>query len=520
MLLLALALSCAGPPPPAEPPRFLRGAVLLDHAVPGSRALTQGRHLLPTPWRPGQPVEVLGQAVQAPLRAECVALFHVGLGDVSRLIAMGGSAPDTALAFSPDGTRLAVGTARGELLVLDAWTGEELARRTLAEAVVKSVVWSPDGGTLYAGEQSPDAMLYAFDADLRRIRWSLRLSDSIGRSPAPAGEDLFGVYSLPAVFALRVLSGGDVLVAAAHGWTDGGVRRNQAQLLRLSPEGERVAVWPAQPADAVFVAVAVDEVGQLAAVALTRSADGPAPADLPMDGVQVLDLDDLSPQGAHQVAPLEPWFKRVFIWEAVDVSAGADALLMGLGDGRVFTRHLDGRPGLELSGGAPVLAGEVPVAASVGHGFLHGDTVVYLTSGTNIPYGAAAPDLRPPSAHPAENTLRVVGPDGQERWSYTGAHRLEGLTPSADRRTLVVGAGLRVADTREDLFGALVFDLGMPGFPDDRGGDERLSAVCATESPVFFRQAISGDGRVAVAEHPWVDSAGAVRGAYQVTVLR
>lgn len=518
-MLLWLTLSCAEAPLPAEP-IFVRGGVILPGPTPGARALPDGRALLATPWRPGEGVEVGGHALRAPQRAECLALFHVGLGDVARLVAMGGSAPDTALAWSPEGDRLAVGTALGELLVLDGWSGAVLARRSLPEAMVKSLAWSPDGGTLYAGEQSPDATLYALEPDTLKARWTQRLAERVGSSPAPAGEDLFGVYSLPAVFALRTVSGGDLLVAAAHGWSEGGVRRNRAQLLRLSPAGDPVAAWPAQPADAVFVQVAVDEAGKLAAVGLSRSADGPAPADLPIDGVQVLDLDDLSPLAAHRVAPLAPYFTQAFLWEAVDVSAHADRVLMGFGDGRVVTRHLDGAEGLTQGVGSPVLAGEVPIAASIGHGFLHGGEVVVLSSGTNIPYGAASPELRPPAAHPAENTLWVLGPEGQPRWSWTGSHRLEGLTRAPDGRSVVVGAGPRVADHRADLFGALVFDLGLADAEDGRSGDERLLAVCSTEGPVFFRQAVTLDGRIAVAEHPWVGADGALQGRYQVTVLR
>ena len=48
---------------------------------------------------------------------------------------------------------------------------------------------------------------------------------------------------------------------------------------------------------------------------------------------------------------------------------------------------------------------------------------------------------------------------------------------------------------------------------------ERLRAVCGTEGPVFFRQAIAMDGRIAVAEHPWLRQ-GRLQGSYRVTVLR
>lgn len=55
------------------------------------------------------------------------------------------------------------------------------------------------------------------------------------------------------------------------------------------------------------------------------------------------------------------------------------------------------------------------------------------------------------------------------------------MTLAPDDRTLVVGAGERQSDSRRDLFGAMVFDLG--GEP--RPGESRLLATCATGSPVF-----------------------------------
>ena len=163
------------------------------------------------------------------------------------------------------------------------------------------------------------------------------------------------------------------------------------------------------------------------------------------------------------------------------------------------------------------MAGEVPISASVGHALIREGEVIYLTSRTTIPWGAASPDLRPPTAHPNENALWVVSPDGETRWTWTGPQALDGVSLAADGRRLLVGAGARDADTREDLFGALVFDLGGE---TGRGGEERLEAFCATASPIFFRPVMSVDGRVAVAEHPRPDGQGGVKGEYRVTILR
>lgn len=521
---LLLGLGCTTPPPPGEL-IFVRGGVIAPVQTQG-RALAGGRTLVEEAWLPGERHEIAGVRGVAPQMAECAPLFHVSLGDVSRLIAMGGTAPDTALAWSPRGDRLAIGAYTGELVVVDGWTGAELARRALPEAMVKRVAWSPDGQTLYAAEQSPDAHVMALDPATLETRWSLRLADEVGTSAAPPGDDLYGVYSLPTASALIVLDGGDLLVAATHGWNDADGRRlNRARLLRLRPGAagaERVAAWPAEVADAIFQHVVVDEASGRLAVTVNRSADGAPPADLPVGGVQILTLADLSPGRAVVPGPLPPYFKTAFLWEAVDVEGAS--LLLGLGDGRVQRVNLDSGATTTIEAGTPVLSGEVPIAASVGHGLLHRGAAIFLTSNTNIPWGAAAPELRPPSAHPGENTLWVYGADGELDWTWRGPQRVEGLTLGPDGRTLVVGAGERVSDERQDLFGAMIFDLAdapAGGVAlSARGGDERLQAFCATEGPVFFRQALSEDGRVALSEHPWRAADGRVEGAYQVTVAR
>ena len=513
-MLLSLLFGCTGTPEPlpvAGELIFVRDGVI---APTGDGQPTPAGTIHSRPWTPGESVTVAGLTAVAPARAECTRLFSADLGDVSRLIAMGGAAPNTTLAFSPDGAMLAVGSYRGELLVLDGFSGAVRARKSLAETMIKEVDWSGDGKTLYAAEQSPDAMVYAMDPATLEPRWSVRLADFVGESAAPAAEDLYGVYTLPGAYAQVVLSSGDLLVSALHSWDVDGVKNNRSQLLRISPEGEVLSRWPQEPADATFQHLAVDVVGGLVAVTVNRSAAGEPPEDLPVGGVMVLDLADFSPVLPVVTPPLLPWFERTFIWNGLAVSRADDALFMGFGDGRARLLSLSGASRQELTTGAPILAGEVPIHASVGFGGVSAGRLIYSTSSTLIPYGAASPSLRPPTAHPGENTLWAVGLDGEVQWSWSGAQRIEGLTFAGDH--LVVGAGDRNTDERRDLYGAMVFSL----TPDDRSGEDRLEAFCQTEGPVFFRHALSADGRVAVAEHPYTGSDGSLVGQYRVTVLR
>ncbi len=513
-VLALLACSSATTETPVGELIFVRDGVLAPSG-PG-REVGGELRLIERAWRPGEQVSLGGLTATAPATASCVPLFQVPLGDVSRLVAMGGAAPDTALALSPSGDQLAIGSYTGEVVLVDAWTGAEQGRRKLAETMVKQVAWAPDGRTLYAAEQSPDAMIRALDPATLTDRWTHALSEQIAHSPAPAGEDLYGVYTLPSAFGLDVLPGGDLLIVGTHGWnTAEGTRLNRSQVLRLSPTGELSQAWPETAADASFRRPVVDVAGGRVVVPISRTADGPDP-DLPIDGLQILDLESLEPVARAAEQPLPPYFSSATLWEAVGLAG--DTLLMGFNDGRVQLRGADGQLRRQLETGVPVMAGEVPIVASVGFGFVTADAVAFVTSGTNIPWGAAAPDLRPPMAHPHENGVWVHDHAGELLWTWSGPDRLAGLSASPDGRTWIVGGTDRTSDSRRDLYGARVFDATSPG--DGRGGDERLLATCRTEGPVFFRHLVADDGRVFVAEYPYAGDDETLAGAYRITVLR
>ena len=513
-VILASLMACATEEPRVAPSElvFVRDGLLVDAPVEGSRPAGE-RHLLEQDWLPGESLLVEGLEATAPIRAECLPLFSVELGDVSELVAIGGASPTTSLAFDGAGERLAVGSHLGDLRVVDAWTGAEIASRGLSEAVVKWVAWSPSGDTLYAAEQSPDAFVHALDPVTLESRWSLRLADIVETSPMPSAEETYGLYDLPGSYGLLVLDSGELIVAAMHGWNTDAGRRNAGQILKLSSAGEILQRWPSEPAEAMFRHPVHD--GQHLAFSVSSSSDTPA-TEMPIGGVQVLDLATLRPVAAASVEPLAPWYDNAFTWDAVGVSQGQ--IFMGFGDGRVRVHALDGSQTLALDVGTPILSGEVPISATIGHGRLLGDSLVFITSRTVIPWGAASPELRPPTAHPRANGVFVHGLDGELDWTWSGEHELEGMAVLGD--TLLVGAGPRATDERRDLYGGLVFSLSEGQSGGRLSGEQHLQAVCPTEGPVFFRQAISPSGAIALAEHPYVNADGSQGGSYRVTVLR
>jgi hypothetical protein len=522
-LLLAIACSTSAPTADTEGELvFVRDGIIAPGSAESGRSVGSDRRLVETPWIAGSTHTIAGITGQAPVRPECVSLFHVPLTDVSRLAASGGVAPDSVVAFSPSGDRLAVGSYQGDVVVVDGWTGREIARTVLPEAVVKRVVWSSDGRTLYVGEQSPDGEVHAMAADTLEIVWSFRSADHVGSSPLPEGEDRYAIFEMPGIYTLRVLGSGDIIAVAVHGWNQpDGSRKNASQVFQLSSSGDILKRWPQQAVSATFLHSVIHEAedGGTMLMNVGRSADGPAPKGVLAGSLGLFDLGRFEMVSVATLDPLGPWFKSTDLWHAMDVHPTM-GLFVGIGDGRAMLKgtlppHETVRV---VKAGTPIMAGKVPISASVGFGGFYGDTLMYTTSDTNIPWGAAVPELRPPSHHPRANGLWVTDAKGDPLWSWQGDIRVQGLSASPNGTVGMIGGGYRSDSGEPSTYGAVLFDLKNPG--DGRTGNERRLSTCATPLPVYFVHQVLDDGRVAVVEFPVPDGQGGVRGSYRATVLR
>ena len=147
-----------------------------------------------------------------------------------------GSEPgDTAPALSPDGRRVAL-SRRGEIVVVELWTGTTARLTSNPRALDTDPAWSPDGRRIAWASGRPGALdLYAMDADGRGKRALVR-GPGNDREPAwsPDGRRLAfastretGSYDLWAVPA----AGGEperLLAAPGHqrgpAWAPGGLR--------------------------------------------------------------------------------------------------------------------------------------------------------------------------------------------------------------------------------------------------------------------------------------------------------
>lgn len=170
-----------------------------------------------------------------------------------------------AVAFSPDGKRLAVGSAEGTLKLLDAASGETITTLTGHSGPVLCVAWAPDGGSLASG--SADRSIRIWEAASGNLLRSLNNHAGAVQAVvfAPDGQILFSAASdatvrvwVPGVGRMkRIFRGYGTAVlglAYAHtrqkllaGVADGSARVVDPEtgdiLKRLGPEPESHAPW-------------------------------------------------------------------------------------------------------------------------------------------------------------------------------------------------------------------------------------------------------------------------------------
>ncbi len=447
-------------------------------------------------------------------------LYRVSLEDVSFYV-RAGHQPDAFLAFSPDEKFLAVGTFLGRLLLLKARTGEILWERHIPEGMVKRIAFSPNGRTIYYGEQSPDGFIYAADRETGRIRWRFRLADDLLPGEPPEKGDVYGIYRQPGCYRLKVLANGDLLVLGLHSWYDRRheVWRRLSRLYRLTREGKQVWAWPEEgPAKLTLIFADADRSGRVVAtVALSPSEDLPKDYPLSANTLYVLDGENGRECWRYQIPPLKPYYDRVSVWESVRVSPKGRYALIGTADGRAFIVDLARKKVKIVALGVPMEIGGFPVAAMINYGYALKDTFYFLTGTSSLPYGLPMAIDRPAGPHPQANTLFALGPGGRIKWRFTSDFRLQGIAADQEGRIVAVAVGGSRRSLRKTRqFGIFVFDTRRPG-----GGLEKLVGYFPTEGPCFFHLAVSPQGHlVALVETPYLTEEERLVGRYQILVLK
>jgi hypothetical protein len=425
--------------------------------------------------------------------------------------------PDTALAFSPDSRRLAIGAASGEVKVVQSLPcGDPNPPPThelqVAEGIAKTLVFSADGGVLVLGEQSPDGFVRGLDARDGRELWQFRLAEDLGTSRA--SPDLpFPLYQFPGAYRLIALDDGDVLVLGLHSWQpDAATRTARSRIYRFDARtGTQRWCYPAdKPAERNMTWMDATPDGSRIVAAKTLPGAGQATSrDGPLE-VVALDGRTGRETGRMVVEPLKPFFNSVFFWQSLSLRKDGRSALLGLDDGRLWALNLDAEGGLSerwrMDLGVPVKVGGIDVHCSVGWTLAWEDAFVAQVDRSWEKFGAGANTGLPQDIHPEASSLQAFDADDprpQRLWRYDVDGRPQGLWLSPDRRWLAFayekpeGQDARGKSTPAD-YGVAVFDLTRQGT-----GAQRLAYRYSTEGPLSFAGAFSPDNRfLAVTEGP------------------
>ncbi|HTU19425.1 MAG TPA: WD40 repeat domain-containing serine/threonine-protein kinase, partial [Gemmataceae bacterium] len=138
----------------------------------------------------------------------------------------------SAVAYRPDGKRLAVGSVDGSIRVWEPQTGR-LVQMLLGSSHVASLAWSPDGRVLAAGGHTEKQLVRLWDAEKGRLLRALEVPDA---------QSILGFAWSPDGRTLRAWTGGHCL---AWRTTDGKLLRKYlcpGGSLAFSPDGKRLAI--------------------------------------------------------------------------------------------------------------------------------------------------------------------------------------------------------------------------------------------------------------------------------------
>ncbi len=411
--------------------------------------------------------------------------------------------PDTFVRFSPDAKYLAIGTFFGRIKLIDVQNCTILWEKRISEGMVKKIDFSPDGNTLYLGEQSPDGNIYAMDVKSGKELWRFNLSRDLFTGSWNK-DDPYGIYRLPGCYRLKVLKDGSILILGIHSFP-GKRWRRLSRLYLLDPSGKVKWAFPREgPMERSIIYADADPEGKRVAFVTTLGSEGIGSSyPYPEGAIFVLDGKNGEEVGRYKIKPLKPFYDYVSFWQSISIDKYGKLAVLGTYDGRVFIFDLDTvRPKRILHISTPIVISNIPVSASSTYVHISKDGTIYVETGkSTIPYGLKITTSTPPGPHPHANTLWAISQDGDILWRFSPGRdfRMHGFASSSNGRFLAVCADSTNIRDDEKLFGLFLFDTWREG-----GGMEKLYSYYPTSSPCFFHLDMSSDGRyIAIVEVPY-----------------
>lgn len=440
---------------------------------------------------------------------------------------------DTSLVFSKDGTLLVIGSANGEITLIDTRKSTVVWKKVISEAMIKEIVFSNDSKNIYIGEQSVDAYIYSLKASDGNVLWKFPMSKFVEQSNDNV-EDPYSQYSLPGVYQIKALPNGKILALATHSWDSRDGRKNKSQGTVFTENGSiEYTIFNELAINAIITSSAISEDGKLIAFIPSISSSIQSTvynkdASIEINNLYIYDLLNAKLILKHYIQPLNPYFKNIYVWKSISFSKDSKILTVGLGDGRALILNLSAytkttktehTKETRLSLAEPIKIGDIPIYAPVSYVSAGDNLLLFQTTSTNIPIDLNYKNSTPKAPHPNSNTLFAYDNSAKLLWKYQDSFEMTGLLKSPLDNFAMVSTSKKIGDTSSLTNGILL--LTLKDHLKNHSNNNQILYHYPVSGDVFFQSAISEDEKwIAFTETPTTDSVSKSKnGQYQVHLI-